>query len=282
MATTSGAPSEDELFGLYSAGLVSLAKTARLMSPEQANCERPEAAFQPIKRVCSNRINFHLRQAFEILRRHLLAHRIEKQTNSGSSESDIESRRESRFVVCLFGISLIFCVLFSHRIEVLYRRVARAPASLETGSGEARHFTPAEVHSPFFVIMWLHELPDYVIGNVEHPWFLNDNGDFSEELSFNGRAYAGCVKGVTVLCDYEATCGAVLYDAAWTTPTDLEGQLLEHTKVIVANPGSYSIPGWKSVQCALDFLVAEATRSQGANSSPLRSFLVSAGVAFPP
>ena len=48
------------------------------------------------------------------------------------------------------------------------------------------------------------------------------------------------IRGTTVYCDFKATTGAVLYDAAWMTERDLQRVLLEHSKLIVATPGRYS------------------------------------------
>ena len=48
------------------------------------------------------------------------------------------------------------------------------------------------------------------------------------------------IRGTTVYCDFKATTGAVLYDAAWMTERDLQRALLEHSKLIVATPGRYS------------------------------------------
>ena len=50
------------------------------------------------------------------------------------------------------------------------------------------------------------------------------------------------------------------------TERGLEAALLVHTKAINANPGAYSLPGWESVQAALNFLKAEA---KGEREAPL-------------
>ena len=61
------------------------------------------------------------------------------------------------------------------------------------------------------------------------------------------------------------------------TERDLQRALLEHSKLIVATPGRYSLPGWESVQKALEFLKA-AARLGDARAGPLRKLLVSAGM----
>ena len=43
-----------------------------------------------------------------------------------------------------------------------------------------------------------------------------------------------------------------------------------HTKAINANPGAYSLPGWESVQAALNFFKAEA---KGEREGPMKAFL---------
>ena len=77
--------------------------------------------------------------------------------------------------------------------------------------------------------------------------------------------------------DFKNRDGAVLFDAAWLTERDLEGALLVHTRAIVAHPGAYSLPGWVSVQAALDFLKAGA---KGERKGPLEAFLRAAGVVL--
>jgi hypothetical protein len=60
-----------------------------------------------------------------------------------------------------------------------------------------------------------------------------------------------------VYCDIKATTGAVLY---WMTERDLQRALLEHSKLSSRPLGGtrYSLPGWESVQKALEFLKAAA------------------------
>ena len=72
----------------------------------------------------------------------------------------------------------------------------------------------------------------------------------------------GGVRPTTILCDNTVAGGAVLHDAAWMTERDLQGALLVHTRKIVAHPELYSLPGWESVQKALEFLKSE-TRHDG-------------------
>ena len=88
------------------------------------------------------------------------------------------------------------------------------------------------------------------------------------------------IRGTTVYCDFKATTGAVLYDAAWMTERDLQRALLEHSKLIVATPGRYSLPGWESVQKALEFLKAAARLGDARvqRAGPLRKLLLSAGL----
>ena len=63
------------------------------------------------------------------------------------------------------------------------------------------------------------------------------------------------------------------------TERDLQSALLVHTRKIVAHPNLYSLPGWESVEKALAFLKSEL-RNDGVLSSPLASFLESAGVTL--
>ena len=58
------------------------------------------------------------------------------------------------------------------------------------------------------------------------------------------------------------------------TERGLEAALLVHTKAINANPGAYSLPGWESVQTALNFLKAKAKSEREA---PLKAFLRAIG-----
>ena len=89
----------------------------------------------------------------------------------------------------------------------------------------------------------------------------------------------GGVRPTTILCDWAATTGAVLYDRAWLTERGLEDALLVHTKRIVQNPADFSLPGWISVQRALLFLKASAAQG-GVREGPMRTFLKAAGVEF--
>jgi hypothetical protein len=56
--------------------------------------------------------------------------------------------------------------------------------------------------------------------------------------------------------------------------------LLQFTRKILANPELHSLPGWRSVDAAIDFLKAEAASDVRAGSARLQSLLVSAGVAL--
>jgi hypothetical protein len=66
------------------------------------------------------------------------------------------------------------------------------------------------------------------------------------------------IRGTTVYCDFKATTGSEVYDAAWMTSGICQSALLAHTKLIVATPGRYSLPGWESVQKTPDFFKAAA------------------------
>ena len=55
------------------------------------------------------------------------------------------------------------------------------------------------------------------------------------------------------------------------------GGVHEAHHAIVAHPGAYSLPGWVSVQAALDFLEAGA---KGERKGPLEAFLRAAGVVL--
>ena len=58
------------------------------------------------------------------------------------------------------------------------------------------------------------------------------------------------------------------------TERGLEGALMFHTKAIVANPASFSLPGWVSVEKALSYLKGEM---RGVSEGPMRAFLTAAG-----
>ena len=158
------------------------------------------------------------------------------------------------------------------RAKLLFNELELGPPAIPGGVGEARHFTAEEASSSFFVVMWrLKWLPDYVTGNSPgQSWWRDDEVAFSEE---------GGVRPTTILCDWAATTGAVLYDRAWLTERGLADALLVHTKRIVQNPADFSLPGWISVQRALLFLKASAAQG-GVREGPLRIFLKAAGVMF--
>ena len=61
------------------------------------------------------------------------------------------------------------------------------------------------------------------------------------------------------------------------TDRDLDEPLLVDTKTALATPLAFSLPGWQSVQAALDFLKAEA---KGEREPPLKNFLTKAGVVL--
>ena len=61
-----------------------------------------------------------------------------------------------------------------------------------------------------------------------------------------------------------------MVDGAWP-----RGSAARAHKAIIANPGAYSLPGWESVQTALNFLKAEA---KGEREGPLKAFMRTIGV----
>ena len=152
--------------------------------------------------------------------------------------------------------------------------------------GEQRHFSSDEVGSEFFVMMWIKWLPDYLVGHVDKTpirWFRDDPGLFSPRqvirLVDNTRReiHPGGFKGTTVICDFSAMKGASLYDIGWTSKTELEACLLTYTKLIVAHPESYSMPGWLSMSHAFEFLKLVAA-PDNEHASHVRQFLDSAGM----
>ena len=159
------------------------------------------------------------------------------------------------------------------------------PKPLDGRNGESRRFTEVQVRTATFVVAWLRWLPDYIVkgagAGATNSWWKDDNADFTLPRSFMRMAggasnlTGGGVRPTTILCDFSATAGAELFDAKWMTERDMEGALLLHTRAIVQSPQDYSIPGWVSVEKALDFLKEEAAKE---NRGPLSAFLRSAGV----
>lgn len=156
---------------------------------------------------------------------------------------------------------------------------------LDGRNGESRRFTEVQVRTATFVVAWLRWLPDYIVkgagAGATNSWWKDDNADFTLPRSFMRMAggasnlTGGGVRPTTILCDFSATAGAELFDAKWMTERDMEGALLLHTRAIVQSPQDYSIPGWVSVEKALDFLKEEAGKE---DRGPLSAFLRSAGV----
>ena len=90
------------------------------------------------------------------------------------------------------------------------------------------------------------EWSDYVVGGG---WWQDDDSMFTDH-----------VRGTSVYCDYSVTDKASLFDIAWSTEADLERLLYVDTERIFASPGIYSIPGWESVNHAIDFLIQSSFR----------------------
>jgi hypothetical protein len=253
---SSGACSLTSIFGLYTSGCVNTAVVARVVSPEQGNCEPGEGAFKYIKKYLKGRTTYQWEAAKPMMRRHGLAHEITRVTNTIASDASDD---------------------MSSRMQDLYREINMGPETTVGGNGEVRPFSAKEVRSVFFVVMCLKWLPDYVIGHSTgvHTWWKDAEVEYAQGTRMLGRLIGGGVRPTSILCDFNATCGASIFDAAWLTERGLEAALLVHTKGIVANPGAYSLPGWESVQVALNFLKAEA---KGEREGPLKAFLCAAGV----
>jgi len=149
-------------------------------------------------------------------------------------------------VTRLFQCSILI-ILIAIRIKLLYEQLLLGPQTLGSRGGEVHHFTAKMVRSRFFVLMWMKWLPDYVVGGG---WWQDDDNMFTDH-----------VRGTSVYCDYSVTDKASLFDIAWSTEADLERLLYVDTERIFASPGIYSIPGWESVNHAIDFLRCEAQSS---------------------
>ena len=211
--------------------------TARLVAPEQGNAERNEGAFKGIKDGLLSRSNFKLVDAYPLLRRHMLARKIIDRTDTIASAGNgrLDTQLEDLRVASSLELGI-------------------GPAAIAGGDGESRRFEAVEVRTVFFVTMWLKWLPDYIIGHASSSgrvWWRDDDLPFSNSPMPR-------VRSTTVPCDFASTSGAELYDAKWMTERDMEGALILHTREIVANPSSFSIPGWESVESALEFLKSEA------------------------
>ena len=104
---------------------------------------------------------------------------------------------------------------------------------------------------------------------------------FSAGGSILGRSFGG-VRPTTFWCDFSAKSGAELFGVKWMNERGLQAALLVHTKRIFAEPALFSLPGWPSVESALDFLKEEARRDPevSVRAGPLRSLFASVGVAL--
>ena len=170
-------------------------------------------------------------------------------------------------------------MLLSLRLKLLFDELELGPAGIPGGVGEARTFSAQVVQSPFFVIMWLKWLPDYILGHTTtHKWWKDSDVPFSKPKRTHVAGVVdqdqGGVRPTTVLCDWAATAGAELYDRAWLTERGLEGALLVHTRRIVKDHEDFTLPGWESVEKALAFLKAGA---KGTREGPMRAFLAAIG-----
>ena len=246
--------------GHYFSGCINLALSGRMEAPVQSNCELGEKAFKEPKELFHSRSNYHLDQSLTLLVRFLLASSINEATNTVASEAARSSDSD---------------------IKAAFEKLNLGPAKVAGLNGESRYFSAAEVHSVFFVLMWLMWLPDY-LEQSEVTWFKDDEVPYSAEknLRVGGATpviISWGVRPTTIICDFNATSGAVLYDSFWMTEPDMQRSLLAKTKKIVAHPERFKLPGWQSVQKALDFLKA-ASRGDGVRAESLRSFLTSAGM----
>ena len=97
-----------------------------------------------------------------------------------------------------------------------------------------------------------------------------------------GRDVAGGVRPTTFLCDLATPSGAIFFDAGWTSERELQVELLEFSKEIVANPGAHSMPGWESMEKALGFLEDDARHSGSdcARKGLLLAFLSAVGIGI--
>ena len=147
--------------------------------------------------------------------------------------------------------------------------------------GEMRRFTADEVRSVFFLVMFLVWLPDYVIGHNGHAWWKDDDVPLSAGGTIPGRSLGG-VCPTAFSCDFSAKSGAELFGVKWMNERGLQGALLVYTKRVFVEPALFSLPGWPSVESALDFLKEEARRDPevSVRASPLRSLFASVGVAL--
>jgi hypothetical protein len=195
-AVLKAACSIKSLFGLYTSSLVSTAVTAMLISPEQSICEANEGQFKFIKYCLAARCNFKFENALEMNRRHSLAHEITQRTNT--TASDLRDVKDQQ-------------------LQDLYRDLDMGPKSTESGNGEVRPFGVVEVHSVFFVVMWLKWLPHYLLGhsNSGQVWWKDDDVAYTQFP-------IGGARPICILCDFNATTGATLFDGFWLTDRDLD------------------------------------------------------------
>jgi hypothetical protein len=170
---------------------VSIAVTARLISPEQGNCEPGEGAFKYIKKYLKGRTTSKWEAAKPMMRRHGLAHDIMRVTNTIASDARND---------------------MSSRMQDLYREINMGPQPIVGGYGEARPFSAKEVRSVFFVVMCLKWLPDNVFGHSTgvHVWWKDDEVAHAQGVLILGRRVGGGVQPTSLVCNFHAKRGASL------------------------------------------------------------------------
>ena len=130
------------------------------------------------------------------------------------------------------------------------------------------YFDAKEVRSVFFVLVFFKWCSDYIhkshTGDTQ--WWIDDD-----------VGYVDNVRGVSILCDEYIENGAILFDAAWFTESEMEKALLIQTHYLVENSESYTLPGWKSVAAAITFLKRSANL-ESVYKGQLGSFLSSLGI----
>ena len=202
--------SRRQLCGNYLSGLLNMPVHGRLMGQVQNNCEQNEAKFKTLGEIFRNRANWHMSESLTLVKRCTKAREMElagRRDNAAKARSAISENAAE---------------------------LKSAPTQIEGGKGEEWHFSREEVRSPWFMILLLRLIPDYVrLGAGE--WFRNDEGDY-----ING------VRGVTIICDREKLDGARLYSIAHMSPRKMMALLMVDSNAIVTSAVAPKFPGWGS------------------------------------
>ena len=264
-AGTGTGSSYEALLGLYPSLMRNLALVMRVVSAEEASCERNEAMFIPMRNMVHGSSNYHWDNVVD---------RLEKGRIAGAAHAIIDgtdrqlkSRTENKLVkLCKKMEDVAANNTSSNTLLSTHERVRNSSGKI---TKEEITLSAELVGSVEWIVTWMFLLPDH----KDTTWYYKDG------LQWNDASLEGVdVRPVTFCCTPGSSVASTMFSLAHVNTRDVQLVLRAFCRqYIIDGAVSYNFPGFRNMKLVFEEINKEMANECDKLAKPLKKVLLGLG-----